>query len=124
MPETNDELLTLVREIRNLLVPISACFEERFAEIQKQRWRPKREAFKAILTPTRRAIYPLLFDPRNLSQIEIAKELGISQPAVSRFVGMLQEQDLIDQSRDQAGKIAYIDKYNLVELLNETDGEE
>ncbi len=116
MNTNNDELLKVLAEIRELLVPISVCHEEQYLEIQKRKRAEKRDTFRAMLTPIRREMYPLLFDPRRLSQVEIADEINTSQPTVSRFVNMLLEQDLIEPISDEDGSVVYRDKYDLISL--------
>lgn len=113
----NREILEVLREIRELLIPISACFEDEYLEVQKQKLGEKLAAFEKLLTSTRRQIFPLLFDPRGLSQVDIAKEVNTSQPTVSRFVNTLLEQDMIDQDKNSDGNIVYKDKYNLLKLI-------
>ena len=121
MSTSNDELLKTLKEIRDLLIPISACFEDQYLEVQRQRRAEKQEDFRAILTPARREIYPLLFDPRRLSQAEIAGQVNTTQPTVSRFVNILLERGLIEQLEDEDGVTVYRDKYNLVELLRDME---
>ena len=116
MSVNNDELLDVAKEIRELLCRIYVCFEDQYLEIQRRKAGEKLQTFEALLTPVRRKIYPLLFDPRRLSQVEIADAVKTSQPTVSRFVSMLLDQDLIEQIEDEQG-IRYLDKYDFVKLL-------
>ena len=120
MSTDGDKLLEILTEIRNLLIPISVCFEDQYRQVQKRI--KKLETLKAILTPIRRKIYPLLFDSRHLSQAEIAQEAGTTQPTVSRFINTLLEENLIEHSEED-GVAIYQDKYNLVELLQNTEEE-
>jgi len=115
MSTDSDELLRVLYEIRDLLVPISACFEDKYSAVQRKA--KKVESFKATLTPVRQRIYPLLFDARHLSQIEIAKEVDTTQPTVSKFVNMLLEQGLIGQFNNEDGMATYQDKYSLLDVL-------
>lgn len=117
MDTNNDELLKILTEIKELLIPISACFEDQYLEIQKIKLGEKLQAFEDMLTPIRRQIFPLLFDPNIPSQVDIAKKVNTSQPTVSRFVNMLLEQGYIEQIEDEVGNVTYKDKYNLVKLL-------
>lgn len=117
MDELNGEMLKILEEIRDLLKPISGCFEEQFAALQQQRSDAKLEELKPLLTPERRKVYPLLFDQRGLSQIQIAKTVGISQPAVSRFISILLEAGLIERREDSAGNLTYVDRFNLADLV-------
>ena len=121
MTDSNKEILEVLRNMRDLLVPISACFDERLTEIHRQRAREKLEELEALLTDTRRKILPLLFDPRHLSQVAIAKDAKTTQPTVSRFINLLLERGLIDQIEDETGtQVIYVDKFNLVNLVEES----
>lgn len=117
MGTDNDELLEVAKEIRELLSRIYVCFEDQYFEIQKKKAGEKLKALKAVLTtPERKRIYPLLFDPRNLSQAEIAKEAQVTRPAVTQFVSLLLEQGLIEQDK-RNGRFIYYDKDGLAKLL-------
>ena len=116
MDEPKGEVLEVLVEIRDTLNRIYACFEDEYLEIQKRKYGEKVKAFEAMLTDVRKKIFPLLFDQKQLSQVEIAKVVGISQPAVSQFVKLLIENDLIEQV-DKADKIIYRDKYDLIKLI-------
>jgi predicted XRE-type DNA-binding protein len=116
MDEPKGEVLEVLVEIRDTLNRIYTCFESEYFEIQKRKYGEKVIAFEAMLTDVRKKIFPLLFDQRHLSQVDIAKAVGISQPTVSQFVKLLIENDLIEQV-DVAGKIIYRDKYDLIKLL-------
>jgi Fe2+ or Zn2+ uptake regulation protein len=109
MSTGNDELLEVAKEIRDLLSRIYVCFEDQYLDIQRQKAGEK-------LTPVRRKIYPLLFDSRHLSQVEIANAVNTSQPTVSRFVSLLIDQGIIEQVEDEHG-IKYVDKFDFIKLL-------
>lgn len=121
----SEEILEVLKKLHDLLVPISACFEEQYEEIQRQRFGPKLEEVEALLTTSkRRKILPLLFDPGRLSQVDIAKEAGTTQATVSRFISALLKRGLIEQTKDETGTVAYEDKFNLKRLMeaqNERD---
>jgi len=120
MTDSEKEFLEVLRRIRDLLVPISAYFGEQLAEIQRQRFGAKLEELEALLTTDlRRNIFPLLFDPQHLSQTAIAKETDTTQPTVSRFINVLLEHDLIGQAKDETGTVVYVDKFDLVGLMEE-----
>ncbi len=111
---TNDqEVLALLHEIRDLLTQIAVCYEDQYAEIQQRRQEQKLEEFYALMTPIRWRILPLIFDPANLLQDQIAEKVGTSQPTVSKFITALSSADLIDQEKDADGNTVYVDKYNL-----------
>jgi len=121
----SEEILEVLRNIHDLLVPISACFEEQYEKIQRQRFGSKLEELEMLLTTSqRRDIFPLLFDPRRLSQVDIAKEVGTTQSTVSRFISTLLKCGLIERTKDETGTVTYEDKFNLkrlVEAQNERD---
>lgn len=118
-------ILEVLGNIRDLLVPISACFEDQYKEIQRQQLGSKLEELEALLaTSQRRNIFPLLFDPRPLSQVDIAKEARTTQSTVSRFISALLEHGLIEQTRDETGAVIYKDRFSLRKLMeaqNERD---
>lgn len=117
MSPSNDNVLEVLKEIRDILSRIYTCFEDEYVEIQRRKIGGKLEAFETVLTPDRREIYPLLFDTRQLSQREIADEVNVSQPTVSRFISALVDQELIDQIEHEGGSITYRDKYDLVTIF-------
>lgn len=117
MTDSSSDILKVLKEVRDLLVPISACFQEQYAEIQRQRSGEKLEELEVLLTPVRRRILPLLFDSRHLSQVEIAKEAKTTQPTVSRFISELLERGLIEQTKDEAGTTVYEDTLGLRRLM-------
>lgn len=121
MTKSEQNVLAVLKEIRDLLIPISACFEEQYAEIRRQRLGAKVDTFRNMMTEARKRILPLLFDPRKLSQVEIAELANTTQPTVSRLVSILLEQGLIAQSEDADGRIKYEDKYDLVRELEAQD---
>jgi len=119
MDTSNNELLKILEEIRDLLIPISACFEDEYLDIQRQKKRL--EDLKPMLTSIRRSIFPLLFDPRRLSQVAIAEEVTTSPSNVSRFTKTLLEKDFVEQIKDENGNTVYQDKYNLVKWLQNAE---
>jgi DNA-directed RNA polymerase specialized sigma subunit len=116
MDNPNDEILEILSEIRDTLNRIYYCFEDEYLEVQKRKYGEKVKAFEAMLTDARKRIFPLLFDTRQLSQGNIAKTVGISQPAVSQFVKLLIDNDLIEQVNEN-NRILYKDKYDLIKLI-------
>ena len=83
-------------------------------------YKEKLEELEALLTTDeRRNVFPLLFDLRHLSQAAIAKETDTTQPTVSRFINLLLEHDLIGQAKDETGTVVYVDKFDLVGLMEE-----
>lgn len=119
MSTGNDNVLGVLKEIRDILSRIYTCFEDEYVEIQRRKIGEKLEAFEAVLTPDRREIFPLLFDTRQLSQRGIADEVNVSQPTVSRFISALIDQELIEQVEHEDGSIIYRDKYDLVKIFQD-----
>jgi DNA-binding MarR family transcriptional regulator len=119
MSPDNDEILEVLKEVRDILSRIYVCFEDDYLKIQRQKLVEKLEAFEALLTPARRDIYPLLFDSRRLSQAEIANEAHIAQSTVSKFISALLDQELIEQVKHEDGSVTYRDRYDLVKLMQD-----
>jgi len=120
MTDSRDDISEALREIRDLLAPISAYFEKQYAEIQRQQSEEKLKELEALLTTDkRRNVFPLLFDSRHLSQAEIAKETNTTQPTVSRFIKALLEHGLIEETKDETGTTIYEDKFGLRRLMEE-----
>lgn len=120
--KTEEQILVLLQEIRDLLKPISACHEEQYQKLLSQQTKAKIEVLKPLLTSVRQKIFPLLFDSKPWSQVEIAQMAGTTQPTVSRFISTLMDLELIEPTEDDKGNIFYKDKYNLanrLEVLNE-----
>ncbi len=116
MDEPKVEVLAVLEEIRDILNRIYTCFEDQYLEIQKRKYAEKVSKFEGMLTDIRRKIFPLLFDKRHLTQVEIASFVGVSKQAVSKFVSLLIENDLINQVSEN-GKPIYDDKYDLEKFL-------
>jgi len=113
MTDNQDEMLTLLRGIHDLLIPISDSFKERFIRLKENKLRD------LLSTDLKKHIFSLVVDPRNLSQIEIAKQAGTSQPSVSRLVTSLLEGELIEKCFDPSGKVYFGDRYGLLKRLEE-----
>jgi len=120
--KTEEQILVLLQEIHDSLKIISACHEEQYQKLQSQQIKVKIEALKPLLTSVRQKIFRLLFDPKHLSQVEIAQLTGTTQPTVSRFISALMDLEIIEPDEDDKGNIFYKDKYNLAnhpEVQNE-----
>jgi hypothetical protein len=124
MTDASHEILEILEEIRNLLKPISACFDEEYREVRAREQEVRVQRFRRLLTPRRRRIYPLLFDPRRLSQVEIAREADTKQPTVSRFVSALLKSELVQERTDSSGNRVYVDRYDLRKVAEEKHGQE
>ena len=120
----SSDILRVLEEIRDLMKPISACFEDEYREVLSTRQEARVKQFRRLLTPTRRRIYPLLLDPRRLSQAEIAREADTQQPTVSRFVTALLEAELVEETRDSSGNRVHRDRFDLRKVAEEQDDED
>lgn len=122
MRDEEDNIQALLADIRDLLVPISGCFRLRYEQIQREQ--AEFEEFAESLTPVRRKVYPLLFDPRNLTQTEIAREVDANPSTVHRFVRALLERRWIEE--DVSGEARYREKLpfrHMMEVEND-EGQE
>ena len=117
MSPNNDEVLVVLKEIRDTLSRIYTCFEEQYQDIQSRKIGDRLTTLQNILTPVRKSIFPLLFDSRRLSQSEIAREIGSNRSTVSKFLKALLELGLIEQIEDDDGTTRYHDTYDLATLL-------
>jgi len=117
MTDINEEILGLLREMRKLLIPISACFEEEYSELQRRR--QEFAEFQEFLgrSPARVKIYPLLFDSRHLTQVQMAKEAGTTQPTVSTFISSLLKRGWIEE--DETGERPYRERFSLKDVTEE-----
>ena len=80
MDGSTDEVLGVLREIRDTLNRIYICFEDEYIEIQRQRFGEKVKTLESLLkTESRKKIFPLLFDKTYLSQTDIAEAAGVTQ---------------------------------------------
>lgn len=114
----NSEILIILEQIKELLIPISACYQDKYLEIQTQKAGERLEKLKSLLnTNTRRQIFLLLFDHEGINQGEVAKKANTTQPTVSRFISSLLEEGFIESVNDGSGKNIYRDKYNLLKLI-------
>lgn len=119
MTNQNDGIFDVLKDIRNLLIRIEACFDDQYLQLQEKK--EKERIFRLILTEPRKRIYPLLFDEQHFSQNRIAKDTGVTQQAISSFIKVLLSEGIIEQSKEE-GKVIYNDKYNF-SMLIEKGGE-
>lgn len=117
MEATNENVLALLREVRDLLVPISACFEQDYRRIM--RTKAEFAKFKGFLTAKRRQIFELLVDPQRFTQGEIAGQVGSSQPYVSQTVSALVERGWMEE--DETGEGTYRETFPFREMLEENE---
>jgi CRP-like cAMP-binding protein len=117
-----NEMMDILESIHELLVPISACFMDQYQEIQKRQVGAKLAHLRSLLnTAVRRRVFPYLFDPRGLSQVEIANEADTTQATVSRLISLLLREGFIDQKSGDGGPAEYVDTYDLRRLIEVAD---
>ncbi len=88
--EANEEIIGLLAEIRDLLIPIS----DEFREAYEERRRKVRLLEGAVNTIQRRKMYMAMNGKK--TQTDIAQEVGVTQGTVSRFISALADQGLVD----------------------------
>lgn len=91
--EANEAILALLREIRDLLIPISDEYRAGYEEREAVR----RVIEEIIDTPERKRMYELMNGAR--TQMQIAEGAGVAQGTVSRFISDLADNDLVDMVR-------------------------
>ncbi len=119
MSTNSDEVLEVLREIRDIVSRIYVCFEDEYLTAQERKTGQRLQTLRDMLTDERKKVFPLLFDIPRLTQTEIARQAGITQSNVSKFIRALIDQELIEQIRHQDGSVTYRDKYDLVRLLQD-----
>ena len=112
MNEFETSVLQTLQEIKELLEPISSQHKEAFLH-------DKLNLLRGVITPKNAQAFRLLFDPRSLTQQQIAREADVSQPTVSRLVKELLEKRLIEEKKNSNLNVAYVDKWNLQNLLDQ-----
>jgi hypothetical protein len=91
----SDEANELLREIRDLLIPIHDHFRDEFEERQAARLDAKRARVKDLLsTATRRKAWQLADGTR--TQREISKQAALDEGATSKFFKQLRDLGAID----------------------------
>ncbi len=87
MPDENTELL---REIRDLLIPIADHYRQGYEQRQAERLEAKRQQVRDLLsTVTRRKAWKLADGSR--TQREISTEAALDEGATSKFFRQLRE---------------------------------
>jgi DNA-binding MarR family transcriptional regulator len=84
------EILTLLREIRDLLVPIAEEYRPKY----EQRQTVVRTMYKIISSKQRMRMYELMDGTQ--SQTDIAEKIGVEPSTVSRFVQVLKKNNLVE----------------------------
>jgi predicted HTH transcriptional regulator len=117
MDEFEQEVLDLLRDIRELLVPIGQNARQQFLK-------DKRQLVRDVLTENNKRIFPLLVDSRRLTQDRIAKEAGVSQATVSRFISELKKRNLIVEEKDSNLNTRFIDHWQILNLIEGDDDDQ
>ena len=114
--EGHGTVVELLIEIRDLLMPISHAFADEYEDaMRRERILQEKQSILDGLASTaaRRRVFALLFDEERLSQADIARSIGISQPAVSQFVRALHDNDLVDSYTNDHGEVRLRNKYDI-----------
>jgi DNA-binding transcriptional ArsR family regulator len=109
-------VVELLMEIRDLLIPISHAYADEYEEaMRRDRVLQEKQSILDGLgsTAARRRVFELLFDEERLTQADIARYVGISQPAVSQFVSALYDNDLVDSYTNDRGEVRARNKYDI-----------
>lgn len=114
MTEFEQDVLRLLRDIKELLEPMALNARQQFL-------REKRQLIKEMLTENNKKIFPLLVDSRRLTQDRIAKEAGVSQATVSRFISELKKRNLIVEEKDTNLNSRFIDQWHILDLIEAED---
>ena len=89
-PELTDEQTELLREIRNLLVPIADHYQGEYEERQAARFKDKQAKVSDLLsTATRKKAWQLADGSR--TQREISKQAALDEGATSKFFKQLRD---------------------------------
>lgn len=91
----SDEDTALLREIRDLLIPVADHYREEYEERQEARFKAKLVKVKDLLsTPTRRKAWQLADGTR--TQREISKQAALDEGTTSKLFKQLRELGAID----------------------------
>lgn len=91
----SDEDTTLLREIRDLLIPVADHYRGEYEERQAARFKAQQARVKNLLsTPTRRKAWQLADGTR--AQREISKQAALDEGATSKLFKQLRELGAVD----------------------------
>jgi len=76
---------------------------------------PLNSVFSALADPTRRAILARLAEGGDQTVGELVKPFGMSQPAISRHLKVLEGAGLISRRRRQTARLSHLEAENLRE---------
>ena len=95
MPEPTTEMIGLLREIRDLLLPVSDAYRDEYERRQEQREEERLAAIRASLsTEKRREAWKLADGTR--TQREIAKSVKMDEGGASKFFKTLRDLGAIE----------------------------
>lgn len=98
MPEPSPEVLSLLTEIRDLLLPVADAYRDEYERREAQREAARFAEIKALVdsTPKRRAAWKLADGTR--SQREIAQQAGLDEGSISKYFKALRELGAVSES--------------------------
>jgi hypothetical protein len=93
--DTHETAESLLRQIRNLLVPISDFYQEGYEQRQGERLKARKKSVQDLLsTPTRRKAWDLADGTRR--QREVSKQSKLDEGTTSKLFKSLRELGAID----------------------------
>ena len=98
MPEPTAETVALLREIRDLLLPVADAYRDDYEKREAEREKQRLEAIKALLsTDMKKKAWRLADGSRTMA--EIGKAAGMDSGYASRFFKSLRELNAVDGER-------------------------
>jgi len=116
MTDHESRTLEVLTSIDETLAKLFVCFEDQYDLAVAKRREKKISYLKSILSEKRKEILKLLIDQPELSQMEISRQLGVSQPAVSKFLVLLTENGIMSIGPD--GKRSITDTSGIHDLIS------
>lgn len=97
MNQGNESDNELLRQIRDLLVPISGVYQPQYAEVMRSRKKEQVEAITQTVGKGAKRLAACKLMDGSRTRKEIAKEAKIDSGELSRFLKALKEDDLVEE---------------------------
>jgi hypothetical protein len=98
MPEPTTEMVALLREIRDLLLPVADAYRDEYERREAEREEQRLKTLKALLSTDKKKKAWKLADGSH-TQAEIGKSAGIDSGNTSRFFKSLRELNAVEGER-------------------------
>ena len=98
MPEPTTEMVVLLREIRDLLLPVADAYRDEFERREAEREEQRLQALKALLSTDKKKKAWRLADGSR-TQAEIGKTAAMDSGNTSRFFKSLRELNAVEGER-------------------------